>query len=160
MAEQQTTEINPMAMSLDQLSYYKNQQEEDIHELNRQLEALVGAKNRYMSAKNTIGEMGEKTEGNKMLVPLNSSLYVEGVATETDKVIVELGTGYFVEKNIPDAIELMDRKLALVSSSISAVEISSIDKRKTLDKIVQFIQYKISLANQQRASSDASAVAK
>ena len=30
----------------------------------RQLEALVGAKNRYMSAKSTITEMGTKKEGN------------------------------------------------------------------------------------------------
>ena len=33
----------------------------------RQLEALVGAKNRYMSAKSTITEMGTKKEGNGQL---------------------------------------------------------------------------------------------
>ena len=63
--------------------------------------------------------------------------------------------GYFVEKNIPDAKLLIDRKLALVNSSIEAVEKTTTDKRKTLDKIVQFIQYKISMTNQQRAAAEA-----
>ena len=91
----QQQEVNPMTMSLDQLSFLKNQQEEDIHELNRfvesivfessrkfqlwhkilhsfglfprQMEALVGAKNRYLNAKNTVTEMGGKKEGNGQL---------------------------------------------------------------------------------------------
>ena len=94
-APTQQQEVNPMTMSLDQLSFLKNQQEEDIHELNRfvesivfessrkfqlwhkilhsfglfprQMEALVGAKNRYLNAKNTVTEMGGKKEGNGQL---------------------------------------------------------------------------------------------
>ena len=64
-----------------------------------------------------------------------------------------------MEKNIPDAKVLIDRKLALVGMSIEAVERASTDKRKTLEKIIQFIQYKIAMANQQRAEADAKTVA-
>lgn len=65
-----------------------------------------------------------------------------------------------MEKKIPDAKILIDRKLALVGKSIEAVEKATLDKRKTLDKIVQFIQYKITMVNQQRAEADAKAAAK
>jgi len=34
-----------------------------------------------------------------------------GQIHEADKVIVELGTGYYAEKTIPDAKELIDRKV-------------------------------------------------
>lgn len=33
-----------------------------------------------------------------MLVPLTTSLYVPGTIADTDKVIVDVGTGFFVEK--------------------------------------------------------------
>ena len=32
-----------------------------------------------------------------MLVPVTSSLYVNGTVTKPDKVLVDIGTGYFVE---------------------------------------------------------------
>jgi len=35
---------------------------------------------------------------------------------------VELGTGYYCDKDIPDAVQLIDRKIQLVNSSIESVE--------------------------------------
>ncbi len=39
-----------------------------------------------------------------MLVPLTSSMYVVGELSSTKKVLVDVGTGYYVEKKVPDAI--------------------------------------------------------
>ena len=50
-------EISPMTMPLDQLNVVKTQQEEDILELNRQMETLLGARNRYINAKHSIAEL-------------------------------------------------------------------------------------------------------
>jgi prefoldin subunit 5 len=36
--------------------------------------------------------------------------------------MVELGTGYFCEKTIPDAKALIDRKMQLVTKSIETIE--------------------------------------
>lgn len=35
--------------------------------------------------------------GKKMLVPLTASLYVPGTLDDADKVLVDVGTGYFIE---------------------------------------------------------------
>ena len=35
-----------------------------------------------------------------MLVPLTASLYVPGTLDDADKVLVDIGTGYFVEVSI------------------------------------------------------------
>jgi prefoldin alpha subunit len=104
-------EINPVQLSLEQLSFIKTQHEDEIIELNKQLEALIGAKNRYLLAKNTVSDISSTALGTSLLVPLNSSLYVQGTISSQDKVIVELGTGYFCEKSIPDAKDLIDRKV-------------------------------------------------
>lgn len=38
-----------------------------------------------------------ETLGKKMLVPLTASLYVPGMLDDEEKVLVDIGTGYFVE---------------------------------------------------------------
>lgn len=35
--------------------------------------------------------------GKKMLVPLTASLYVPGTLDDANKVLVDVGTGYFIE---------------------------------------------------------------
>ena len=46
-----------------------------------------------------IGSAKKGTEGkDEILVPLTSSLYVKGRLTDREKVLVDVGTGYYVEK--------------------------------------------------------------
>ena len=49
--------------------------------------------------------------GRTMLVPLTQSLYVPGRVKEPSRVIVDVGTGYYVEKSLPKAKEFMERKV-------------------------------------------------
>ena len=86
------------------------------------MEALHGAKARFNQAKQAVSELQSTPEGNTLLVPLNSSLYVPGKIVEPNKVIVELGTGYFCEKTVPDAIALIERKISLLIKSIESIE--------------------------------------
>lgn len=49
--------------------------------------------------------------GREILVPLTASLYVPGTICDSNKVLVDVGTGYFVEKTVPKAKELIERKV-------------------------------------------------
>lgn len=40
------------------------------------------------------------TDSNEVLVPLTNSLYVRGELTNTETVLVDIGTGFLVEKVI------------------------------------------------------------
>jgi prefoldin alpha subunit len=40
----------------------------------------------------------EPLAGKPLLVPLTTSLYVPGTLADSEKVIVDVGTGYYVEK--------------------------------------------------------------
>lgn len=44
------------------------------------------------------------------MVPLTSSLYVPGIMEENDKVLLEVGAGYFLEENAFKAKEYCERK--------------------------------------------------
>ena len=113
-------EVSADDLTLDQLINLKQQHEDEIKELSSQLEQLYGAKSRYINSKNVIDDLSQTSEESTILVPLTSSLYAPGVVQLPKKVIVELGTGYFVEKNVSDAKELITRKVNSVLSFFSS----------------------------------------
>ena len=51
------------------------------------------------------------------MVPLTASLYVPGKILNPNKVMVDLGTGFYVEKTSKDAIGFLERKGKLVDAN-------------------------------------------
>jgi prefoldin alpha subunit len=45
-------------------------------------------------------------------VPLTGSLYVPGTIADSNEVLVDVGTGYFVGKSVPAAGEFIGRKVS------------------------------------------------
>ena len=146
-SEVNAREINIGQLSIEQLNGLKVQHEEELRGLQQQLETLHGAKNRFINARQTLDESKKSAEGAPLLIPLNGSLYVPGTIAQPDKVIVELGTGYFCEKTIPAAKALIDRKTALVTSSIDSVAGIGERKRKNLEQIMAVMQYKMQMGD-------------
>eukprot|EP01035_Chromulina_nebulosa_P018319 gene18319-24006_t len=138
-------EIDPLKLTLEQLNSLKTQHEEEINELNKQLEVLYNAKNRFINARNILDDISKYNDGDTLLVPLTSSLYVPGTILNPTKVMVELGTGYYCEKDIPSGKDLIDRKVTLVNTSIESIEGVGNQKQKNLETIGQIMQYKISM---------------
>lgn len=77
-----------MQLSLEQLSALKQQHEEELQELNRQMESLYGAKGRFSTARSTLEDISTASAGNKLMIPLNSSLYVPGEIKDPEKVAI------------------------------------------------------------------------
>ena len=71
----------------------------------------------------------ERTLGKEIMVPLTSSLYVPGVMEENERVLVEVGAGYFVEESTDKAREYCDRKIKyLTESGTKVAEIVNVKK--------------------------------
>mmetsp|Transcript_14600 Transcript_14600/g.24233 ORF Transcript_14600/g.24233 Transcript_14600/m.24233 type:complete len:160 (-) Transcript_14600:2185-2664(-) len=143
-------EVTVADLTLDQLSGLKTQHEDELTELQHQLEQLHGARNRYNNSMSTLDNMGRARDEQTMLIPLNSSLYAPGKVSSPNKVIVELGTGYFCEKTIPEAKKLIERKVALVNKSMESIENVGTNKKKNLDQITMVMQYKMQQAREQQ----------
>lgn len=75
-----------MHLSLEQLNNLKTQNEEELQELQRQLEALHNAKSRFANARNMLDDISTSANNDVLLVPLNSSLYVPGKICDPEKV--------------------------------------------------------------------------
>ena len=48
------------------------------------------------------------------MIPLTESLYAPGKIVDANKLLVELGAGFFVEKNAKDAIKVLERRAKIV----------------------------------------------
>jgi prefoldin alpha subunit len=85
------------------------------------------ASNKYEDQKQILTNMAEPSnKGQDMLIPLTQSLFIEGtfricVISGTfenqEKVLVDYGTGYFVERSIEQAKDFSDRKIKLLKEN-------------------------------------------
>lgn len=56
-------EIDPFALSVEQLAALKSDHEDEIAELKSQMEALFGAKNRFVNARSAVDDLIKPENG-------------------------------------------------------------------------------------------------
>ena len=74
--------------------------------------------------------MKSDRDGCDVLVPLTGSMYVPGKLSNPDKVVVDIGTGYYVEKNSKDAQDYFNRKGKYVTENMERVQAIGMEKNK------------------------------
>lgn len=62
------------------------------------------------------------SQGKPLLVPLTSSLYVPGALSDTEHVLVDVGTGYFIEKKTADAVKFYQGKVETLGKNLADLE--------------------------------------
>ncbi|GFQ68072.1 prefoldin subunit 5 [Trichonephila clavata] len=70
-------------------------------------------------------------------------MYVPGELDETQKVIIDIGTGYYVEKRIPDAIDYFKRKVKFVTTQIEKVQQIMKEKLIAREVVIETMENKI-----------------
>ena len=107
-------------LSLDQLQQLRQQEEARLQGLTQRYAQLRGAAARISASSLAVTELEQATDDSPVLVPLTESLYVPGklkVHGKHDKLLLELGTGYYVEKTPPDTQAFLDRKARIVQGN-------------------------------------------
>ena len=68
-----------------------------------------------------------------MLIPITTSLYVPGTFKNNKEVIIDYGTGYFVERSTADALSFCDRKIAFLKDNSLKVRAVIQEKSKAME---------------------------
>uniref|UniRef100_A0A0D9XKW2 Prefoldin subunit 5 n=1 Tax=Leersia perrieri TaxID=77586 RepID=A0A0D9XKW2_9ORYZ len=85
----------------------------------------------------------EQTDLEKMLVPLTASLYVPGTLDDSEKVLVDVGTGYFIEKTMVQGKDYCERKINLLKSNFDEL-VEMFNKKKNIaDEMGLLLQAKL-----------------
>ncbi|EKU23344.1 prefoldin subunit 5 [Nannochloropsis gaditana CCMP526] len=86
--------------------------------------------------------------GDEILVPLTQSLYVPGTISDADKVLVDVGTGYYIEKTLPKAKEYLEKKIAVINTNAESVAQVLTQKEKSLRMVSGYFQKKLMVMSQ------------
>lgn len=93
-----------------------------------------------------------------ILVPLTGSMYVPGKLKDPEKVVVDVGTGYYVEKDIPNAKEYFTKKVKYVTEQMEKVQAIGNEKNRIRDAVMDVMEMKLQQQfSQQKAGQTASA---
>ena len=87
-------------------------------------------------------------EDKPLLVPLTSSLYVPGKLADTEHVLVDVGTGFYVEKTTDDAQKFYSGKIEELGKNIKDLENIVNGKANNLRLVEEVLRQKV-LAGQQ-----------
>ncbi|KAI8379684.1 prefoldin, alpha subunit [Radiomyces spectabilis] len=140
----QPQQVNITDLDLPSLQQVKVQLEEEVSHLTQSYSRLKGAQSRFIDCRESVDALkGEKPEDKTILVPLTSSLYVPGKLSNVEKVIVDIGTGYYVEKSVEDASKFYDNKTEFVKKNLEKLQESITSKQSTLRAIINVMQEKM-----------------
>jgi prefoldin alpha subunit len=96
--------VNIASLSVPQLRALQTRLTSELEHLTSSHQKLRAAQSRFRDCVRSIndGVVGSEKKGtagkDDILVPLTSSLYVRGKLADREKVLVDVGTGFYVEK--------------------------------------------------------------
>ena len=149
-----SNEMDISTLSLDQLNQLKSQHEQELNQLRERHSSLKQAEGRFRQSKDALAAISKDDEGKSMLVPLTQSLYVPGKLCDVDSLLVELGTGYYLEKKKDDADAMIDRKIKLVADNAENITTVVAQKTRNHEAIVMMMQHKMAQIQETKAEFD------
>eukprot|EP00571_Detonula_confervacea_P007461 CAMPEP_0172316832 /NCGR_PEP_ID=MMETSP1058-20130122/29675_1 /TAXON_ID=83371 /ORGANISM="Detonula confervacea, Strain CCMP 353" /LENGTH=168 /DNA_ID=CAMNT_0013031249 /DNA_START=20 /DNA_END=526 /DNA_ORIENTATION=- len=137
--------VNIDTMSLDQLNSVKQQQESRLEQLTAQYHQLRAVSARLSTAQTSLSTIpvNGAGEGREIMIPLTESLYAPGRIVDPNKVLVELGAGFFVEKSAKDAIKVLERKGKVVDANSDNVMAMAEASSRNCQAVQQAMQGKM-----------------
>ncbi|KAH9290272.1 hypothetical protein KI387_034389, partial [Taxus chinensis] len=121
-------------LTVEQVKQVKEQVDGEVGLLQDSLSRIRTAAVRYEMAAKSLHNLSQHPRGKQMLVPLTASLYVPGTLDNADKVLIDVGTGYYVEKSMPEGKEYCERKINFLKANHDKlVEVAS-EKKNTADQ--------------------------
>lgn len=135
-------------LSLDQLNQLKQQEENRLQSITNRYAELRAAYASFASAKDALQQLqGAVSKGDddasSIMVPLTASLYVPGKIRDPNKYLVELGTGFYVEKTASESQEFIERKLKLIDVNSNNIRLAIQQLRQNVDSITIAMQGKL-----------------
>uniref|UniRef100_A0A8C4Q9W3 Prefoldin subunit 5 n=1 Tax=Eptatretus burgeri TaxID=7764 RepID=A0A8C4Q9W3_EPTBU len=117
MAQPQAVPISQLA--LPQLEALKSQVEQEVDFFSASMQQLKIAQSKLKVSKESLKIMNKDIADKEILVPLTSSMYVPGQLSNVNHVIVDIGTGYYVQKRKVEYIgEQKDKVLPMLQEKL------------------------------------------
>ncbi|XP_071941326.1 prefoldin subunit 5-like [Antedon mediterranea] len=154
MAEKRQ-QIDLMQLPLPHLNQLKETLEQEVDVLQTSLQQLKLAQGKFLDSLESLNKFKPDNEGKDILVPLTASLYVPGKLSDVKTVMIDIGTGYYVEKSVDQAKEYFKRKVDFMTKNMEKVQPGMAEKFKLKQAVMEVmnIKYQAQLAQMQQQQS-------
>ncbi|XP_003227875.1 prefoldin subunit 5 [Anolis sagrei] len=136
-------QVNISELSLPQLEVLKNQLDQEVEFLSSSIAQLKVVQTKYVEAKDCLTVLNKSNEGKELLVPLSSSMYVPGKLSDVGNVLIDVGTGYYVEKSVDDARDFFKRKIDFLTKQIEKIQPALQEKHGMKQAVMEMMSQKI-----------------
>ncbi|GFE55332.1 prefoldin subunit 5 [Babesia ovis] len=147
-------DTNIQNMSIQELNMLILRLEEEINQMQNLVNVLSVAVERLNESKSCLNDFNGRH--NEIQLPLTSLVYVPGEIANPGKVLVAVGTGYFIEMTTDKARDFYDRKIEVVEEQLRKLHTICSAKNKQITQTYSILDHKLSLLRTTQASSSAS----
>ncbi|KAI9051233.1 hypothetical protein LZ554_005334 [Drepanopeziza brunnea f. sp. 'monogermtubi'] len=156
MSTPKSQQLDLSTLTTQQLSQVKKQLDDEIEHLTNSHGQLRQAQAKFRECIRSIaGGVTPKLDGKPILVPLTTSLYVPGTLADPNNVIVDVGTGFYVEKTTKDATKFYEAKVEELGGNLKGLEAIVQGKSKNLSVVEDVLREKVLQAPPPASSSAA-----
>ncbi|XP_074835922.1 prefoldin subunit 5 [Carettochelys insculpta] len=136
-------QVNITELTLPQLEVLKNQLDQEVEFLSSSIAQLKVVQTKYVEAKDCLSVLSKGNEGKDLLVPLTSSMYVPGKLSDVGHVLVDVGTGYYVEKTADNARDFFKRKIDFLTKQMEKIQPALQEKHAMKQAVMEMMSQKI-----------------
>ncbi|PWN30942.1 Prefoldin alpha subunit [Jaminaea rosea] len=156
-AQQQGQQIDVTTLSPSELLEVRQQLSQELEHLTASYGQLRSVQARFKSCIEAIANLPPASSDSSAtsLIPLTSSLYVPAQLTDPSRVLVDVGTGYYLERPAKAASEMYKRKIAFVEENLGKLQGTIERKQDNLRTVGEILQVKTAQAQQQQQQAAA-----
>jgi prefoldin alpha subunit len=141
--------VNLENFNLQELMNMRKRLEDDVTTI---LDSYNGFKflyKKFEDAKILIKNVSQqKADDCQILIPLSSSLFIPGKIVDTNKFIVDIGTGYYAERNAEQSVVYCDHTLQVIKENGDKMAREINKKQELRDQVNIEIHKKYSQRNE------------
>lgn len=115
-------ELSLQDLSHGQLVNLKNQLEQEITLFKQSFSQLRLAQQKFTQCLDCVDKLESKSsEGEESLIPVTNSLFLKGTLLNSQNVMIDIGTGYWMEKSFGEAASYYKTKVTFLVDQLKKV---------------------------------------
>lgn len=135
--------VSPETLTVTQLQQQRQVLENEVSHLTDTVAKLKAAQQAYDMSSKVLADMTPDKEGREILVPLTNSVFIPGKVGDCKSVLLNIGTGYFIEKPVSGAKDHCESKSKMLSENITNFSKILNEKRNYLEICLYYLKQKI-----------------
>ena len=143
-AENQMQQIPLDQLPVQQLDQIKRDIDQEINVFTESINQLKIAQQKFSESLENLNRVTVESEGKELMVPMTSSMYVPGILDETSSVVVDIGTGYYVEKSVEEGKKYFRRKIEFVGKQLEKIHPMLLEKQRIRNALIEALSAKLS----------------